>query len=180
MSAKQTVSRIGSELSSTTGGVWTRLPFWAKGIILIGGGYLAYKGIKNAIGKTKLDETTRDDKQEVEGWYDSAASDASSKAPTLSKTQMKSIANKIEAALDGYGTRDLIIKNIFKNQIKNNADFAGVNAAFGIRTIQAPRGFGWMTGDERGTLSKVIQEADNSTIEYINKVMKSRGIKYRI
>ena len=93
---------------------------------------------------------------------------------------MKSIANKIEAALDGYGTRDLIIKNIFKNQIKNNADFAGVNAAFGIRTIQAPRGFGWMTGDERGTLSKVIQEADNSTIEYINKVMKSRGIKYRI
>ena len=180
MSTQKTVSKIGSELSSTTGGVWTRLPFWAKGIIVVGGGYLAYKAIKKAIGKTKLDETTRDDKQEEEGWYTSSQQDAASKAPTLTKTQMKSIANKIEAALDGYGTRDLIIKNIFKNQIKNDADFSGVNAAFGIRTIEAGYGIGWASAPERGTLSKVIQEADNSTIEYINKQMKSKGIKYRI
>jgi hypothetical protein len=180
MSAKQTVSKIGSEISSTTGGVWTRLPFWAKGIIVVGGGYLAYKGIKKVIGKTKLDETTRDDKQEVEGWYESSQQDAASKKPTLSKTQMKSIANRIEAALDGYGTRDTILKNIWKSSIKNDADFAGVNAAFGIRTIEAGRGTGWISGHERGTLTKVIQEADNSTLIYINNLMKQRGIKYRV
>ncbi len=180
MSAKQTVSKIGSEISSTTGGVWTRLPFWAKGIIVVGGGYLAYKGIKKVIGKTKLNETTRDDKQEVEGWYSSSQQDSVSKKPTLTKTQMKSIANKIEAALDGYGSRDTILKNIWKSSIKNDADFSGVNAAFGVRTIEAGRGIGWIAGDERGTLSKVIQEADNSTIVYINNLMKSRGIKYRI
>jgi hypothetical protein len=180
MSAKQTVSKIGSEISSTTSGVWTRLPFWAKGIIVVGGGYLAYKGIKKVIGKTKLDETTRDDKQEVEGWYESSQQDAQSKKPTLTKTQMKSIANRIEAALDGYGTRDTILKNIWKSSIKNDADFAGVNAAFGIRTIEAGRGTGWISGHERGTLTKVIQEADNSTLIYINNLMKQRGIKYRV
>lgn len=180
MSTQKTVSKIGSEISSTTGGVWTRLPFWAKGIIVVGGGYLAYKGIKNAISKTKLDENTRDDKQEEEGWYTSSQQDAASKKPTLTKTQMKSIANKIEAALDGYGTRDIILKNIFKDSIKNNADFSGVNAAFGIRTIEAGRGTGWLSGHERGTLTKVIQEADNATINYINNLMKGRGIKYRI
>jgi len=180
MSAKQTVSKIGSEISSTTGGVWTRLPFWAKGIIVVGGGYLAYKGIKKVIGKTKLNETTRDDKQEVEGWFGSVVQDSKDKSPTLTKTQMKSIANKIEAALDGYGSRDTILKNIWKSSIKNDADFSGVNAAFGVRTIEAGRGIGWIAGDERGTLSKVIQEADNSTIVYINNLMKSRGIKYRI
>ena len=150
MSAKQTVSKIGSEISSTTGGVWTRLPIWAKGVIVIGGGYLAYRGIKKVLGKTKLNETTRDDKQEVEGWYGSVTQDSAAKAPTLTKTQMKSIANKIEAALDGYGTRDVILKNIWKTSIMNDADFSGVNAAFGIRTIEAGRGIGWMSGHERG------------------------------
>lgn len=180
MSTKQTVSKIGSEISSTTGGVWTRLPLWAKGIIVIGGGYLAYKAIKGGIGKTKLNETVRDDKQEVEGWFDSVIQDSKKKNPTLTKTQMKSIANKIEAALDGYGTRDAILKSIWKDSIKNDADYSGVNAAFGTRTIEAGRGMGWLAGSERGTLSKVIQEADNSTLTYINNLMKSRGIKYRV
>ena len=93
---------------------------------------------------------------------------------------MKQLANSLENMLDGYGSRDTSIKKLFKENIKNDADFSGLNAAFGIRTIEAGRGFGWLAGHERGTLTQVIQEADDTTLDYINKLFSQRGIKYRV
>tara|TARA_R110000868_G_scaffold120986_1_gene321016 strand:- start:6967 stop:7476 length:510 start_codon:yes stop_codon:yes gene_type:complete len=168
-----------ANIQNTTQGVFDRLPIWAKGIIVLGGAYLLYKIGKDLIGNTRLDPNTRDNKQEEDGWNSEYVKDNSAKKATLSKAQMKQIANAIEFALDGYGTRDADLKRLFNN-IKNNADFSGVNAAFGIRTIEAGRGTGWLSGNEKGTLTQVIKEADDSTITYINKHLQSKGIKYRI
>lgn len=175
-----TMQNVKSGVSSTGKGLWSAMPLWAKGIIVVGGAFVIYKVAKKTIGKTRLDENTRDDKQEVDGWNQDLINDSAEKKPTLSKTQMKQIANKIEHTLDGYGTRDYDLKMVFKNSIKNNADFAGVNAAFGVRTIEAGYGIGWASAPERGTMTQCMQEADSATLDYINKLMKQRGIKYRV
>ena len=170
---------IKSAVTTTGQGLWTRMPLWAKGIIVVGGAYVAYKVGKNLIDKSRLDENTRDDKQEQDGWNASFIEDSQNKKPTLSKTQMKQMANKIENCLDGYGTRDYDLKQTFK-KIMNNADFSGVNAAFGIRTIEAGQGIGWMSGHEKGTMTQVMQEADSATLDSINKDLKKKGIKYTV
>jgi hypothetical protein len=159
------------------------LPPIAKTVIVIVGAFVTYKIVKSvttALSQTRLNADERDDKQEEQGWHQELINESQNKKPTLSKAQMKQVANKIENMLDGYGTRDQGIKDTFKKFIKNNADFAGVNAAFGVRTIEAGQGIGWMAGHERGTLTQCLQEADYSTLAYINKVMASRGIKYKV
>jgi threonine synthase len=173
------MKQISKSVGGTSKGLWAAMPLWAKGLIVVGGAFAVYKISKNLIGESRLDKTTRDNKQEEDGWNQELINESNKNKPTLSPAQMKSIANSIEAALDGYGTRDAQLISLFK-QIKNNADFAGVNAAFGIRTIEAGRGIGWLAGHEKGTLVKVIQEADNSTLETINKDLQKKGIKYRL
>jgi hypothetical protein len=170
---------IKNAVTTTGQGLWTRMPFWAKGIILVGGAYATYKIVKNVIEKTRLDSTTRDNKQEEDGWNNQYTKDNANKPATLTKAEMKQIANAIEFALDGYGTRDAELIRLFK-RIKNNADFSGVNVAFGVRTIEAGRGIGWLAGDEKGTLSQVIKEADDNTIIAINKDFASKGITYSL
>jgi hypothetical protein len=170
---------IKSAVTTTGQGLWTRMPMWAKGIVIVGGLYVVYKVGKTILKTTKLDPEVRDDKQEVDGWNKDLINESASKKPTLTTAQMKQIANKIENCLDGYGTRDYDLKQTFK-QIKNNADFAGVNVAFGTRTIEAGQGIGWMWGGEKGTLTQVIQEADSATLVAINKDLASRGIKYKV
>jgi hypothetical protein len=170
---------ITSAVTTTGQGLWTRMPLWAKGIIVVGGVYVTYKVAKNLIDKTRLDPNTRDNKQEEDGWNNQYSQDNASKPATLTKAEMKQIANAIEFALDGYGTRDAELIRLFK-RMQNNADFSGVNVAFGVRTIEAGRGFGWLAGHEKGTMTQVIKEADDDTIIAINKHLKSKGIKYRL
>ena len=82
--------------------------------------------------------------------------------------------NKLFNQLDGYGTRDSGIIQSFK-AIKNNADFAGVNAAYGIRTLQPGYGVGFFVTDFRGTLIESINnEADEDTITSVNKYLSNK------
>ena len=185
---KGTISKatqVGSSAITKGKDLTANLPVWAKGIIVVGVlfvGYKIYKTVAKTIGKSKLNEESRDSIQELDGWYTEltqANSNSSTKA-TLTPAAMKALANKIENCMDGYGTRDYDIKQAFKTII-NNADFAGVAAAFGTRTIQAGRGTGWLSGDARGTMVQMLQEeADSSTIDAINKQLNANGIKYRV
>jgi hypothetical protein len=178
-------TKIGSSAISKGKELTTNLPAWAKGVVFIGLAFVAYKvykGVSKTVGKSKLNEESRDSIQEIEGWYKELTQENSSSSTkaTLTPAAMKALANKIENCMDGYGTRDYDIKQAFK-QIKNNADFAGVAAAFGTRTIQAGRGVGWLAGDARGTMVQMLQEeADSDTLDSINKSLGSRGIKYRV
>lgn len=167
------------QLTDTTGQIWDRLPLWAKGLVIGIGGFVVYKIAKNVLDKSRLNEQARDSAQELDGWNKDFLQIMKVQKPTLSPTQMKSIANVIENSLDGYGTRDEEILRQAK-RINNDADLAGVAVAFGVRTIEAGRGIGWLAGHERGTLSQVIREADDSTLAEINKHFESKGIKYRL
>jgi len=177
LSASTSALNKGSDL--TTG-----LPPWAKGVILIGLGFIAwkiYQGVTKGISQSKLNQKSRDSIQETQGWYkeleESKKSDKTK--PTMSNTEMKSFANRLQTTMDGYGTRDYDIKQMFK-RVKTDGDFAGINSAFGTRSIARPTGLIW-TDDFRGTMAECLQdEADSETIVAVNKTLKSNGVSYRI
>jgi len=188
---KQSITKGMSSTASSAGRVgknfanqgWSALPVWGKGIIFVVVGFGVYKLIKSigrAVSRTKLNENTRDSKQEVEGWFKSFQEDSRKEAPTMTNTMMKSLANKIWTAMDGYGTRDYDLKQAFK-KIKNNADFSGVQSAYGTKTLQPGHGVGWFVSSFRGTMVQCVQDdASSSTIDDINKTLKSNGVKYSI
>lgn len=156
------------------------LPPWAKGAIavaIVGGiGYLIYKTVKLP-GQIQEDKSKR---EEDKGWnqeFDKLNSNPATKA-TLTKAQMSSIANKIHTAMDGYGTDELGIVAAFK-QIKNNADFAGVQAAYGIKTVSSGRLN--PEPDFRGPMiAALTSELSQYWKDLINKSLTNKKIKYQV
>ena len=174
----------GSSAISKGSDLTTGLPPWAKGVIVVGLGFIAWKiyhGVTKGISQSQLNQKSRDSIQETQGWYkeleESKKSDKTK--PTMSNAEMKSFANRLQTTMDGYGTRDYDIKQMFK-RVKTNGDFAGINSAFGTRSIARPTGLIWVS-DFRGTMAECLQEeADSDTLDAVNKTLKDNGISYRI
>jgi len=158
------------------------LPTWAKGVIAVGVlgavgfiGYKIYKSIESRTGGKPAG-----DRQEDRGWnkeFDNLNSNASTKA-TITQAQMLALATKLFTAMDGYGTDEDAIVNVFK-QIKNNADFAGVNAAYGVREVSSGR-FN-PEPNYKGPLSGALtSELSQYWLDLINKHLASKNITYKV
>ena len=158
---------------------WTAIPMWAKGLLLVAVGYGVYKLAKGALAKSRLTEAGRDTAQEADGWNQEYIRDAKNQPPTMSTTQMKAAANAIFTAMDGYGTDEAAVYNQFK-KIKNNADYSGLNAAWGRRTISSGR-FNPEPNLANATLLQALaSELGDSEKAKCNKILASAGVKYRI
>ena len=100
--------------------------------------------------------------------------------PTLSLDKFKEIADKIYVAFNGYGT-DFNGNNGLINQfslLKNNDDFMGVIAAYGIREVDG--GMWNPLPNFKGNLVETIaNELTNSEISQINSIIVKSGISIR-
>ena len=159
---------------------FTELPGWAKGAIavgvLAGVGYLVYKLINT--GKDIKEGKT--EREEDRGWnseLDKLNSNQSTKA-TLSKAELSSMANKIHAAMDGYGTDEEAIIKAFRT-LKNNADFAGLQAAYGVQVISSGR-FNPEPNFKGNLIASLSTELSDYWITKINQILKAKGIKYKV
>lgn len=156
------------------------LPSWAKGVVaiaVVGGiGYLLYKTFSK-VGDIKDDKGLREEKAGWEQEFDKLNSNPSTKA-TLSKSQLSSFANKIFTAMDGYQTDEDAVINTFYN-LKNDADFAGLQAAWGIREISSGR-FNPEPNFKGNLISAIASEMNTSERSKINTILMKKGIKYRV
>ena len=156
------------------------LPPWAKGVVAIAVvGGIAY-GVY-AISKALKDKKeNKDDEEEQKGWAseeEKIEKDPKRKA-TLSSASLSSKANKIFAAMDGYGTDEEAIISVFRS-LKTDGDFIGLQKAFGIRTIDS--GYLNPTPNFKGTLNAAItDEVSNYYKQRINKILTDKKIKYRV
>ena len=156
------------------------LPPWAKGVVavaVVGG--IAY-GVY-AISKALKDKKeNKDDEEEQKGWAseeEKIEKDPKRKS-TLSSASLSSKANKIFAAMDGYGTDEEAIISVFRS-LKTDGDFIGLQKAFGIRTIDS--GYLNPTPNFKGTLNAAItDELSNYYKQRINKILTDKKIKYRV
>lgn len=161
---------------------YAALPIFAKTVIVLGGltvVFLAGRAIVKGIGKLTQSKFGRDEERQWGNLLEDSKYDETTKQ-TLSDAEISSIANRLEAMMDGYGTRDADIVRAFK-RIRSIGDLAALNKSFGIRTIEAGFGIGWASPTVKGTLSQVLQEdASSSTIAEINAHLASQGINAQI
>jgi hypothetical protein len=153
-------------------GVKTAIVIGVIGLVV----YVAYRILK-APKDLKKGQGNRQEDRSWNKEFDQLNTSPSTKA-TITKAQMGAYANTIHAAMDGYGTGEDEILGVFK-KLKNNADFAGVSAAYGVREVSSgtynpARNFnGTMAGALTDELSQYWKDE-------INDVLKKNKITYRV
>lgn len=161
------------------GETFNGLPGWAKGIIavavvtgIIYGGHLILKEIKKSKdqkGSKEEDEANKDELKTLNA--------DPKKKQTLSPAMALSVANALHAAMDGTGTDgSAITKNLL--QLKNQADWLAVSAAYKIRTIKSI--VGDFTGTLLSSLTSELGVTDTHYVTVINKAFQQRGITVRV
>ena len=95
----------------------------------------------------------------------------------ITSAQASAYANKLFASMNGKGTYEEEIVGVFY-KLQNDADFLAVQKAFGTRTILSKTYF---VDDFRGTMTQCLtDELDQEWLDKINKILRTKKIKYRV
>ena len=171
---------------------YKELPPWAKGIILVGTfgtvafiGWKVYKGIQQAVDKSKANKSIADVKSER------LVEESKGIGGSFSDSQYQGFASALQNQFAGcdfstvvpfFPGKDLtysgrVLYNIL-NTFKNNVDFLKLVEAWGIRTYDA---CGIGTGDvvNVNLYAAVSDELGNDEVVEINKLLSSKGITYQ-
>ena len=167
-------------------GALKNLPSWAKGTIaviitasVVVGTVFAIKVIRKSI-EIKKAGTEPAQKEEVETAESelSKLNKSTSTKQKITNSQALAIANIIDSSMQGLGTDEQSIKDQFY-KLSNDADFLAVQKAFGKRLIRS--GSVVFVEDVRLTLIPALHnELSDYWINLINKILKTKSIKYRI
>ncbi|MEM2138572.1 MAG: hypothetical protein QXM96_00245 [Candidatus Woesearchaeota archaeon] len=161
---------------------WSGLPPKLKGAVFIGGLFLVFMVYIKISKKIKKSNELKDLKKEEEftrDEFNKLQKNQYTKS-SLNNSQLLMLANKIETAMQGYGTDFRAIVQVFLN-LKNDADFLGLSLAFGVREIRAGRGSDWLMGSFKGNLIQCLNdELNKDEIFELNKILAKNKIKYRI
>jgi hypothetical protein len=184
-----------STSSSSSGGVkgagnflkssYMNLPPATRGLVTVVGvgiGLFVIYKIYKQIQQTTSGIVTPDvaAKQEDRGWsrdIDKLNQNPATRA-TITKAQAASFASSIHAAMDGYGTDEDAINDIFRH-LKNDADFAEVANAYGTREVSSGA---WNPEPNfNGSMSAALtSEMSTDEKKVANKILADKKITYRI
>jgi len=166
--------------------VYTELPSWAKGIVVVGGlvvGYLAVTSILRAI---KAKKTEAESKAEIsQANTELNTQIKSGNGPTIQRSQAEVMANAIVAASNDCGTDEKQIYAQF-DKVKNQADILLFVDVFGLRKkvrcpfSDDPRESFFSSDTPPMSLSAMINsELDTTEIQTLNNKLATKGIKYK-
>lgn len=160
--------------------VFSQLPPWAKGVTVVGGLVLAYFGVRKIIAIAEKAKDLKGQKQTVED-SKQALQDLKVNGVTqsFSDAQYSAWASSIQAAFEGCDMTSDDLGSLAGplNAIKNDADMYKLITAFGVRKWDD---CGWFTGDvEKDLAGGVRHELNVSQINFLNKILSDKGIKFR-
>jgi len=166
--------------------VYTELPSWAKGVVVVGGlaiGYIAItsiiSAIKGAVNKGKSEQEVNTAKDELQEQINSG------NKPTIARSSAEAIASAILIASNDCGTDDNLIMGAFDN-INNQADMLLLIDVFGLRAkVRCPfssdtRESFWSSKTPPMSLSAMVSsELSGSQIKSLNAKLATKGITYK-
>jgi len=166
--------------------VYTELPQWAKGVVVVGGlvvGYLAVSSILKAIKAKKTKEESLTEVNDASSELQTEIK--SGKRPTLPKTTIDAMANAIVAASNDCGTDEKKIYAQF-DKVSNQADILLLVQAFGLRQkvrcpfSDDPRESFFSANTPPMSLSAMLNsELDTTQMQTLNNKLATKGIKYK-
>jgi hypothetical protein len=155
------------------------LPSWAKGTVVVAGTLTAIVGgffLIRAVSKTIQGIKAGSDGRTIGGDLKELNKDTETRQ-TISDSQAVGFANRIFVAMDGNGTDENAILDVFTN-VKNDADVLAIIKAFGTKKLT--NSLLWSEVVYQGGLAGAIQdELDAGDINKLNMSLEKKGIKYK-
>jgi hypothetical protein len=160
-----------SSASNTVSSPKNRTALKIAGVLV--GAYILYRIINSAVKSAPSQQEVQDAYTELEKLNQSAKT-----KQKISNFQAKSYANSVHTAMDGYGTNEEAIKQIFY-KLQNDADFLALSKSYGVREISSGK-FN-PEPNFKGTFSSALKnEVDDVWIKIYNKILRDKKIKYQL
>lgn len=166
--------------------VYTDLPSWAKGVVVVGGLVVGYMAVTSILKSIKAKKTEAESKAEIsQANTELNTQIQSGKGPTIARSQAEVMANAIVSAANDCGTNEKSIYAQF-DKVSNQADILLLVEVFGLRKkvrcpfSDDPRESFWSANTPPMSLSAMINsELDATQIATINNKLASKGITYK-
>jgi len=166
--------------------VYTELPSWAKGVVVVGGLVVGYLAVTSILKSIKAKKTKEESLQEVNNANTELNTQIQTgKGPTIARSSAEVMANAIVAAANDCGTDEKQIYAQF-DKVKNQADILLFVDVFGLRKkvrcpfSDDPRESFFSANTPPMSLSAMINsELDATQIATINNKLASKGITYK-
>ena len=133
-------------------------------------GFIEYKVFK------KLSSTDASDRAEAAAVENELSDEIKKTGLTYPQSQYKSFASTIEIAGFDIGTDEDAIYSVF-SKLKNNADYLALANAWGKPNRKV---YEWGIGRDMTLAQFIRYEMDESEVKKVNKILASKGIKYRV
>jgi hypothetical protein len=151
-----------------------KLGFQIAAVVILG--VVVYKLVKKS-EEFFDDQSNREENQSTANELEQLNKNPSTRQK-ITNSQAQGYANSIYGSMQGLGTDEQAIKDIFYH-LKNDADFLAVKKAFGTKTVWS--GTPFFVGDFRGTFIPCLRnELSSYWIGAINKILRDKKIKYRV
>ena len=166
--------------------VYTELPQWAKGVVVVGGLVVGYLAVTAILRKLKEAKTNAESLTEVNDATSELQTEIKSgKKPSLPKTTIEAMANAIVAASNDCGTDEKQIYAQF-DKVTNQADVLLLVQVFGLRQkvrcpfSDDPRESFFSANTPPMSLSAMLNsELDTTQMQTLNNKLATKGIKYK-
>jgi hypothetical protein len=166
--------------------VYTELPQWAKGVVVVGGLVVGYLAVTAILRKIKQAKTKAESLTEVNDASSELQTEIKSgKRPSLAKTSVEAMANAIVSASNDCGTNEQQIYAQF-DKVSNQADILLLVQAFGLRQkvrcpfSDDPRESFFSANTPPMSLSAMLNsELDTTQMQTLNNKLATKGIKYK-
>lgn len=169
--------------------VYTELPTWAKGVVVVGGMVAGYLIVTSIIGSIKgVKDKAKQEKEINTADADLRDQNQAGVVQTLSNSTLEAMSSAIVQASNDCGTNEDIIVAQFDN-LQNEADMLAFVKIFGLRDkLRCPYSsdpyenkwcFLSCRTPTMSLSSMLYSELSQGWIDTINKKLGQKGIKYR-
>lgn len=151
--------------------IFSGLPPWAKGVLAVGGGFVAYSVVNKILKSRKEQNEPRDAGNEVnvlasQGIY-----------PSYTDAQYESFCNAIVQAIWDCGTDETAIYNVMRS-MRNDADIYKLISVYGVRKYKGCFE-GFFSLVERSLSGAISSELDAGEKSKVNSILRDNGITFQ-
>jgi hypothetical protein len=166
--------------------VYSELPSWAKGVVVVGGLTVTYLAVTSVLRKLKEAKNKKESLSEINASSSELQDEINKgKRPTLPKTTLEAMANAIVSASNDCGTDEKKIYAQF-DKVANQADILSLVQTFGLRKkvrcpfSDDPRESFFSADTPPMSLSSMLNsELDTTQMQTLNNKLASKGINYK-
>ncbi len=158
--------------------VYSGLPTWAKGVVVVGGTaisaiilFTVYNNVKKTINRKKLNQIATDAGKDLQKLSQQGI------RPTITQTQAQTYSATLVSAFDECGTDEDAVYRVM-SLLKNDADMLFLIKVYGLRQFKGCFS-SYFSNEDLSLPAAISYEMSSSEVSKLNAILQKTGINYK-